>query len=191
MFAVVANGIQTICKTQRALGTIIALYPYPKFQKCSTYEEAREWIRKHSRTFTSLKRERYGDVGYCGYARIEYFIVNGFSYYNIYTRRVGQLRIDSSEYIHVDNRRNLIKVKITDTMLDDDLIQHHVIAITRILKLLGGFVDVDVVVPDVSIYLALTKYSGNDYVIRSFQRLQQSRLGGFSVTVRERGEMYN
>lgn len=40
MFAVVANGIQTICKTQRQLDYILAVYPYPKFKKCYTEEEA-------------------------------------------------------------------------------------------------------------------------------------------------------
>ena len=169
----------------------MSIYPYPKFQKCFSEEEAREWLREHSRVITSEDRELYGNVVCCGYARVEYFIHGGITYYNVYTKRVGYLRIDPTEHISVDNRRELIKIKVKDTVLDDYIIQHHIIAINRILKLIGDFVDVDVVVPDLSIYLAAVKYTGKDYSIRSLQRIISNRLGGFSVTVREKGRVYS
>ena len=183
MFAVVANGIQTICKTQRQLDYILAVYPYPKFKKCYTEEEARNWIRVNKRQFNAIKYSKYGDTATFGYATIEYFITNNNIYYNIKTEKVGYIKIQADNDIKVDSRKSLLKVKVCNVRLDDSLIAHHIIAIRRILKLLGEYRDIDIVVPDISIFLALTKYSGNNYVIRGCQRDIASRLGAVSITI--------
>ena len=185
MFAVVANGIQAICKTQRQLDCIISIYPYPKFKKCSTEEEAREWLRWNSRKYTSLKHERYGNTSISGYARIEYFIDNVNTYYNIHTERVGYIRVQHESDIRVDSRRDLLKVKVLNSKLNNNLIMHHAIAIRRILRILGQYIDVDIVVPDISVFLALTKYNGNNYMIRGVQKDIATRLGAVSITVKE------
>lgn len=185
MFAVVANGIQRICKTQRQLDFIIAVYPYAKFQKCKDEDEAREWLRRNTRKYNSLRHVKYGNTSTTGYAQIEYFIADDNIYYNIYTSKVGYIRIQADESTKVDSRYDLLKVKICNVKLDDSLINHHVIAIRRILRLLGDFIDVDIIVPDISVFLALTKYSGKNYIIRGAQKEIATRLGGVSLTIKE------
>lgn len=184
MFAVVANGIQTICKTQRQLDYILAVYPYPKFKKCSTEEEAREWIKQNTRQFNIIKYSHYGNTAISGYAIIEYFIANNNVYYNIRTEKVGYIKIQADNDIKVDSRKSLLKVKVCNVRLDNSLIAHHVIAIRRILKLLGSYIDVDIIVPDISIFLALTKYSGKNYIIKGIQKEIASRLGAVSITIK-------
>lgn len=185
MFAVVANGLATICKTQRELQFILAIYPYPKFQKCRTKEEASLWLRQNSRTFDSMNIEKYGDVSDNGYVTMEYFIVDANTYYNFYTEKVGRLRIHPAQGVAVDNRNELIKVKVYNSSLDTLLIQHNVVAIERGLNLIGEYVDVNIVVPDISVYLAITKYSGRDFRIQRLQRVLRNRLGAYSITVKE------
>lgn len=186
MFAVIANGIQTICKTQRKLDMILAVYPYPKFCKCATEEEGRAWLRQHSRGNFSSNVTKYGTTSQTGYAQVEYFIWNDTAYYNIDTSRIGYLRVVTGNDMSVDARANLIKVCIKNIHLNDMSIMSHCIAIRRILKVIGSFVDVDIIVPDMSIYLAATKYTGKNYMIKGLQRDIDSRLGGVSFTVREK-----
>ena len=59
------------------------------------------------------------------------------------------------------------------------------VAVRRILKILGEYADVDIIVPDISIYLAATKYTGKNYMVRGLQQDIQNRLGAVSFTVRE------
>lgn len=185
MFAVVANGIQTICRTQRQLSSIIAVYPYPKFQKCATEEEAREWLRKNARSINSAIYDKYGNTSVWGFAQIEYFISQNNIYYNIDTRKLGVIRVRPASDVKVDARQELVKVKVCNVRLDDNLIESHVVAVRRILKILGEYADVDIIVPDISIYLAATKYTGKNYMVRGLQQDIQNRLGAVSFTVRE------
>lgn len=70
MYAVVANGICAICKTQSQLEAIIAVYPYPKFRKVYSEEEGREWIRRHNRSRNDYKFENYGNTFGSGYVSV-------------------------------------------------------------------------------------------------------------------------
>ena len=69
--------------------------------------------------------------------------------------------------------------------MDDLKISSHIIAIKRVLNLLGSYVDVDITVPDMSVYLAITKYKGNNYIIHSLKNDFEKRLGGVSFTIKE------
>ena len=187
MYAVVANGIQTICKTQRQLDTIAAIYPYPKFRKFKEETEAREWLRQNTRSMNIISYNQYGETVSSGYAKIEYFIDADCVYYNIRTEKVGFIKIwCDEEDVKIDARRNLIKVRVCNLQLNNKLIFHHILAIRRILKLIGEYLDVDFVVPDSSILIAATKYTGSNYIIKGLQRDIAERLGGVSFTVKER-----
>ena len=188
IFAVIANGLQTICKTQRQLECILALYPYPKFKKCKDETQAREWLRRNGRCIETIKYEKYGETSIRGYAEVEYFISYNNIYYNIDTKQLGYIRINRfDEHVQIDYRGYFIKVKITAVCLNDNLIVHHIIAVRRILRLLGDFIDVDLKLHDISIFLALTKYSGKNYVIIGAQKEIKNRIGGVSFTVHNFG----
>lgn len=185
VFAVIASGIQTICKTMRQVDTIVALYPYPKFKKVRDEVEARVWLRENTRKMNCLTFSKYGSTATAGYARIEYFISNNEIFYNIDTRKVGYIKVLASEEVSVDARATILKVKVRNVCLDNSMIAHHIIAIKRILKILGEYIDVDITVPDVSIFLALTRYTGNNYLIKGIQRDIEVRLGAVSITVKD------
>lgn len=185
MYAVVANGLQTICKTQSELESIMLFYPYPKFEKCNSEEEGREWLRAHAREYRSVTFFNYGSTATSGYATIEYFIANNTIYYNIDTSKVGHIKVAQSDKMKMESKPERLKIKIENVMLDDNLISSHIIAITRILKILGEYVDVNIVVPDISIYLAVEKYTGSNYMIKTLKNIIATRLGGVSITIRE------
>lgn len=185
MYAIVANGIQTIVKTSEQLDVILGLFPYPKFQKVNTEVEGREWIRNNSRISYASDIRNYGETSKYGYAEIDYFISNNNIFYNVDTSKLGYIRVESSDNVLVDSRPELLKVKVLNVVLDNSLIAHHVIAIHRVLVLLGDYVDVSINVPDMSVYLALTKYTGTNYMIKRTQDLIKRRLASVSFTVAE------
>lgn len=185
MFAVVANGFQTIVSTTQQLDTILALFPYPKFQKVKDEVEGREWIRANSRLSYKKCITNYGGSSNHGYVEVEYFIHDGSVFYNVITKKIGFLRLSAQDDVFMDSRPELIKVKIPNVNLDDLLIAHHVIAISRMLKMIGPYVDVVFDVPDMSVFLAMTKYTGNNYVIKRTREQVDKRLGEVSYTVVE------
>lgn len=187
MYALVANGIQTICRTQRQLDTMLAIYQYPKFAKCSTEEEALAWIRRHSRHVSAMCSRHYGDTSSKGYAVLRYAIKDNAVYAVLETNLLGYIRVESqSDDVRVSCSRDVIYINVIGVVLDDGMIAHHIIAIRRLLRIIGEYVDVDIVVPDMSVYLAATKYKGKNYIIKVMQKDIMSRLGGVSFTV-ERG----
>lgn len=186
MYALVANGIQTVVRSQEQLDLLISIYPYPKFRKCRTESDAREWIRQNSRADYGTEHRHYGDPAVTGYAEIEYFIADNTIYCNINTRKCGFIKIRTKDLnVKLDQRREFIKMKIENVVLNDDNISHHMIAIQRILIILGPYVDVDITVPDISVFLAATRYKGNNYILQDAQEAINSRLGAVSFTIRE------
>ncbi len=185
MYAIVANGIATVCETYKQLQLLTALYPYPKFRKCSTREEAREWIQNHGRGIKSVKFDNYGDTGSYGYVTVWYSIKENSIKYTVDTSRLGYIHLKQDKSLIADTRREKIKAEYLNVSLDNELITSHIGAIKIILGLLGPYVDVNIVVPDMSIYLAITKYTGTNYLIRGIQGLIRERLGAVAITVSE------
>ena len=185
MYAIVANGIQTIVKTQEQLDIIISLFPYPKFQKVFSEKEGREWISRHSRIDYSKEFRNYGETAKKGFAEIDYFIDGNNIYYNVKTEKLGFIRVEREDGVLIDSRPELLKIKVVNVALDDLKIAHHCIAIQRLLLMLGEYVEVTFNIPDMSVYLAVTKYTGNNFVIKRTQDLIKKRLGAVSFTVIE------
>lgn len=185
MYAFVGNGFQGIVKTQEALQVLLSLYPYPKFRKQSTEEEARKWLSINSRKYNNFKRDHYGDCCDTGFAKVEYFIYDGCLFYNIFTDKVGRLLVEAKDSdTSILRSPDNIAIKIKDTNLKEQLITHHCIALLKVLTLIGPYIDVDLVLPDMSILLAITAYTGSAYLIRSLQKTIKERIGGVSYTIR-------
>lgn len=186
----VANGLQTICKTQRQLDNILALYTYPKFAKFSKEEDALRWIRANTRGVCINNHKQYGDTANFGFVNITYSITDSNSIeYFVDTSQVGYISTYSNDNdVCIRSGRNSIAVVVNNVVLDDAKISSHIIAIRRILIILGQYIDVNIVVPDMSVFLAITKYKGKNYIIKGLQKDIAKRLGGVSFSIK--GEFY-
>lgn len=186
MYVFVANGYKGIVESKQILDVLASIYPYPKFRKVRSREDAINFLARYNRGEVQANFYNYGDTDrYFGYSSIRYVIDSKDLYVTIDTSKVGFIRVSNKgqKDVVVDNRPTMIRIKISDIRLNNDLISDHCIAISTILELLGGYVDINIEVPDISIYLALTKYSGDNYVIRDVQEIIKTRLGGVSVTI--------
>lgn len=186
MYVFVANGYKGIIESKQVLDVMSSIYPYPKFRKVRTMEDAIHFLARYDRGEVQPNFDTYGDTDKnFGFAKINYVIDKDDLFVTIDTSKVGFIRINPNGMSDtvVDNRPTMIRVRISGIYLNNDLISDHCVAITTILNLLGGYVDVNIVVPDISIYLAMTRYTGDNYIIRECREVLQNRLGGVSITI--------
>lgn len=186
MYVLIANGYKGIVESKETLDILSSIYPYPKFRKVKTKEDAIKFLNRYNRRDYGVQFNNYGttDSNYC-YAFIKYVIDNSDLYVSIDTSKIGFIRINNKNKkdVVVDNRPTMIRFKISNINLKDELISDHCIAIYTILDILGEYVDVNIEIPDISVYLALYKYVGESYVIKNTQEIIKERLGGVSVTI--------
>lgn len=160
---------------------ISVLYPYCKFRKFRNEEDAWKFVRQHVNKHALGNLYNYGDA-FSLHVKMEYFIGKDSIYYNFRTEKMGYIKIVTNKAV-VENKSNLIMVELKDISLNNMLIVSHLIAIYHGLQLLGDFVDVDITVPDHSIFYTLMTYSGTNKTINKILDKIKSRLGKLSVTL--------
>ena len=188
MYAVVGPELTGIYHSMSEINNMLCLYPYLKFRRFETEDECYAFINRYKIKHTLDEITKFGDTFKRACIDMSYYIGDAI-YYNFDTSSLGIVKIVNSDAnIHVGNRQKLIKAKIEGISADNDLISGHMVAIYHGLKLVGDFVDVNITVPDHSIYYALRSYTGDNRVIKRVKTLIDKRQGKISVTLKKRGE---
>lgn len=178
MYAFLSNEYRTTVYTQRQLDFLISIYSYPQFKKVNSEAEAARWFSEQDRKFIRDTKVRYGRKDKVSYIAVEYFIADNNIYYNIDTSKFGLIKFEEIPSNAVqDVRFDFIKLKLKNVVLNDVLIAHHCIAISNILKILGPYPNIELKLPDISVYLACTKYTGKNFVIQKTKREIRDRFG--------------
>ena len=119
---------------------------------------------------------------------MEYFICEDRVCYNFRTKKIGYLAIENNDdNVTVVNRAGVIKVTLRNIFLNDDIISNHLIAIWHGLKIIGEMIDVDVTVPDHSIFYALMTYKGTSKTINRVRSYIDNRFAKVSVSMKNFG----
>lgn len=185
MYAFVSNEYRTIVYTQRQLDFLMSIYSYPQFKKVENKLEAKKFFAKCNRDFLDTNLNKYGRDSEIGYISIEYFIDGINIYANVDTRHLGFIKLSNvPENVKQDSTYDLLKLKICNVTLDDTLIAHHCTAIQNILSLFDKYINIELILPDISVYLACTKYKGNNFSIKRLQGDLKSRSGSIFYTIR-------
>lgn len=183
-YAYVGPGIIHVCNNFSTIDKLAAIFPYSKFRKCKTEDDAWEFIARFGKRPELKNVVRYGDTFNTHFVTVEYMIAKDSVYYNVKTSQLGYIRLESSdENFVIENRTELIKVKLKNIFLNKDLVSAHAIAIYHIVRLLGNYVDVEIKVPDHSIFYMLTSYNGTKTSITKVRKFLASRKGKVSVTL--------
>lgn len=186
MYAFISNEYKTIVYTQRQLDFLCSIYSYPSFVKINSTEEAKQFFIRKDRDFIRTGISKYGKQTKVGYIAVEYFIDGNNVYYNLYTEKFGFIKFTNfPSNVICDSGYDLIKLKFKNVSLNNDLIAHHCTAIQLVLRFIGDFINVELRLPDESIYLALTKYTGKNYSIKNTQSLIKGRLAETYYTVKK------
>ena len=178
MYAFISNEFQTIVNSQSNLQLLCDLYSYPKFKKVDTYEEGMKYIESCKRKFKKSGKTIFGIKRTTAYLDINYFINDNNIYLNIRTSNFGYISMENLP----DNMKSvatydLVKIKISNIQIDDSRISSHCIAVYQILRLFDNSINIVLTLPDLSVYLACTRYVGKNHVIKGVQDLIKSRVG--------------
>lgn len=186
MYAVVAPGFNSIYVNWKDVERIHALYPYAKWRKCKSEHEAREFIKRNSTHHAIKQLYNYGDTLKDLYIDARYRIADDCIFYVFNTKRLGRMRLDAKGII-VEYKGNEIYVKIPNIRLSDESIAGHMSAIHNMLTLLGEYVDVNIELPNFSVFYALTAYSrGGVRAISITRDLISKRLCKVAFTLKLR-----
>lgn len=185
MYAFVSNEYRTIVHTQRQLDFLCSIYSYPKFKMVENVAEAKKFFNSNIREFFTPSLNQYGKVKDIGYISVQYFIDGNNIYLNVYTKHFGFIKMsDLPSNIKQDSSYDLLKMKICNINLDNSQISHHCVAITHILQIFGDYINIELILPDVSVYLACTKYKGRNFGIKRLQSMLNTRMGATFYTIR-------
>ena len=159
MYAVVAPGISGIYYDWKQVERVHALYPFAKWCKCYSENEAREFIKRNTNKLIVKQLYNYGDTLKDLYIDAKYKIGNDCLYIVLDTSKVGIIRLNCKDVI-IEYKGYKVYIKVENTFLSDSTIASHMSAIHTLLSIVGPYVDVNIVLPNFSIYYALTSYKG-------------------------------
>ena len=184
MYAVVAPGFSCIYTNWKDVERIKALYPYPKWCKCNSEEEARKWIDRNSYGKMLRSIYNYGNTFKNLYIDAKYQISTDCVYYILDCKRIGKLRIPA-DGILVEYRGSKIYIKLPNIRLSNESIAGHMSAVHNLLQMIGPYVDINLEVPYYSIYYCLAVYSrGNNRYVSMVRSLIDQRVGAVGVTLK-------
>ena len=183
-YAIVGPGLKTVSQDWLQIKELSQIFPYCKFRKFPTEAGAWDFINLNMRTYSDLSLYKYGNTFDNLYIQLKYIIYKNKIYFTFNTEHFGNIRLIPNKKSVIEYMQKCVTVLYTnDEELDCNLISTHLRAIQRGISMLGDFVDVDIVVPNYSIYYALTLYSGDDPEISFFTQLLKSRLGAYSISL--------
>ena len=187
-YAIVAPDFETITNDYKVLERIKALYAYPKWKLCKTEAEALTFIRLNKYKHHVRQLYNYGDTFRDMYVNVKYIIFPNSVFYTLDTSKVGHLRINCADAL-VEYRLNTINIRIGNLQLSNDTIAGHMSAIHHLLNIVGDFVDLNITLPNYSIFYSLTYYNkGRSRAINITQDAIRHRLCKVAFTLVAREE---
>lgn len=181
-YAIVAPGVSGVYDNYQYIKRIKTLYPYCKFRTVVDEEAGWEFVRRYRNLHKFVQLYKYGNTFKTMCVCMEYFIYNNSVYYNFRTEKVGNIKL-CKEGANIDHRYGLIMVELPNMKLNKDTILGNLIAIFHGLDLLGDFLDVDITIPNHSVFYSLMTYSGSDRRILRVREKIENRLGNISLTL--------
>lgn len=187
-YGYVGGGIKTVLRSWEEVERLRIMHPYSSYRKRYTEEAAWKWVNSRGHINSTFSVNKYGETFKKHFMRMEYIISKNCVYYNFDFGSIGRaILADLPSNCVVENRTNLIKLKVNDVHLGDSILDH-LSAIHIGLDAIGPFYDIDIVVPDHSIFYALSIYDGEERRIRRVLTAISQRLGKVSLTLNDFSE---
>ncbi len=183
MYAVIAPGFSCVYTNWADVERIKALYPYPKWCKCKSNDEALEWIRRNSYGHSLSRVYNYGNTLKNLYIYVTYHIYKDSVCYNLDCSRIGRIRINAPNTV-VQYLGSKVSVKLENIFVSDETIAGHMSVIYNLLQIVGDFIDVNIELPYYCLFYCLTSYSrGNSRTITIVKKAIEERLGAVSFSL--------
>ena len=178
-YGIAGPGVRAVFRDWKRVEDIAAIIPYCSYRKFDTESAAWDFVNRHGKKEFTGHLYKYGDTFDAPYLTLRYLIHDNTAYYSINTKHFGNIRIDEpAQY-----RAHLVLVKKKFERLNPDNIQDNVDVIVGGVQLFAPFIDIDIIVPDHSIFYACTSYNGNDSRIKAAQEYLNNRIARVSYTM--------
>lgn len=183
-YALTGHGISGVYFNWKEVEELAAIFPYCRYRKFKTEDECWEFVKRYHSSKASLSMTKYGNTFDKLFVRMSYTMSKDTMYFNYNTEHFGRIRLDPAQNQLIQYTAKYVLVKEPSPIcLDRQTIISHLEVINRGVEILGELVDVDIVVPDHSIYYALTAYSGDDEYINTLKERVHDRVAGVSFTL--------
>ena len=185
-YAITGPGISCVTQSWPRVHEIAQMFPYCKYRKFDNEQACWDFVKRYSRKSSSLGMTRYGDTFKDLYVSMRYIIRPDRLYFTYNTKKFGNIRLEDMDNSLVEYRGSVIMVEEPPTsVFNNSTIVSHLKAINRGIEIIGEFIDIDVTVPDHSIYYAITVYSGQNKELQDLRDRIQGRLAEVSFTLRD------
>ncbi len=155
-YAVVAPEFSAIYTEWAMVERAHVFYPYIRWKKLYTREQAEQFIQRN-KCSAKVNMYNYGDTFPDMYITVSYEILENAVRYTIDTRKMGQIRVYNPDYL-IEYGADKIVATLPNIMLSDSSISSHMSVVYNLLLLVGEYVDVNLIVPNYSIFYALAYY---------------------------------
>lgn len=183
-YALTGHGISGVYFNWKEVEELASIFPYCRYRKFKTEEECWEFVYRYRSSKVSLSMTKYGNTFDSIFVRMSYTMSADRMYFNYNTEKFGRIRFDvEPKQIIQYTAKYILVQEPSSILLDRQTILSHLEVINRGVEILGELVDVDIVVPDHSIYYALTTYSGNDETINTLKNKLHNRVAEVSFTL--------
>lgn len=182
MYAVVAPGLSVIYTSWSDVERVKALYPYPKWYKTNSEEDAINWLKRNKYGHSLSSVYNYGNAFPSMHIYAKYKIGDNCVYYVLDISKFGMIRIHPEGAI-VEYKGNKVYIKLLNIDLSNEAIGSHMSAIHNLLSMLGPYVDVNIQLDHYSLFYALTGYSRNrNRPVALVRELIRNRVGAVSYS---------
>jgi hypothetical protein len=169
---------------------LVLAYPYASFRKFRYEEAAWDFVSRKHRAWTksgSASIQNFGETIQELTADASFHITPDAVYCNVVLPDSLNVRVVSQEEnISVSCRRDLIMICNKQLTLKADSLRDRAVAMHSLLRLLGPFVDVNILVPDMSTFF-IFQYKGTK--VREYVKLLElvnARSGKVGLSVMNR-----
>ena len=181
-YGIAGPGVRMVTEKWKTVADLAAIVPYCSYRKFDTSQEAWNFINSRRQFKFDNYLRKYGDTFDSPYISLKYIIYGDTAYYTIKTEKFGNIRIDIPD-LYIKYKANTILIKKDFDYLDNNSILDHIKVIGAGIALFGEFIDIDVVVPDNSIFYACFSYNGESEVIRKYREVIDNRMARISYSM--------
>lgn len=189
-YGFVSPGIKIITSDFEEIRGLINVVQFPKFKKFKDKAGAIKFVMENAMEFQTKSLHKYGECFDTMYITAEYFIRDNNVYYNIHTNGLGNVDLARTEFDNFmlkEKRNGLIMLKLPNMNLNENYLTSHVTAIYNLLEIVGSLVDVELIIPNHSIYYLLKSYTGDYRPYRKLRDYIDSRKGRLAITMENWG----
>lgn len=184
-YALVGPGVSGVYFSWKEVEELASIFPYCRYRKFETEEACWEFVYRYKSNKTSLSMTKYGNTFDDLFIRMSYVVTPHRMYFNYNIENFGRVKINQQPNQIVQYTAKYILVEEpSEKLLDNATILSHLETISRGVEIIGDLVDIDIVVPDHSIYYALTTYNGEDEFINTVKNKLHSRTAEISFTLK-------